>query len=129
MPRKPFDFMIVSLNKDYDSNKLKRGSVCIVTPYNWYGDTNGWDKNDPEAAMLERQEQDKYAPYPNAFQDLKTYWNQERGYVLYSKNSNTGCIVAWSDNHWDVLNIDGEDQSASDSFPAKALEVLEKYLK
>lgn len=128
MPRKPFDFMIVSLNKDYDSVKLKRGSVCIVTPYNWYGNTNGWDKNDPEANILHIQEQEEYKLQPHSLQSLKTYWRQERGYTIYSKDSNTGCIVSWSDNYWDILNIDGEDQS-TDDFPIRALEVLEKYLK
>lgn len=120
--------MIVSLNKNYGSVNYKKGEICIAVPYNWYGNNNGWDKNDPEAPLLEKQEQEQYKTHPSLTQNLRTYWNQERGYVIYSKNTSFGCIVSWSDARWNILNIDGEDQSVDYGLPKKALEVFEKYL-
>ena len=130
MPRKPFDYMIVRLEKDYGANYFKRGEICIVTPHNWYGNTNGWCKNDPEAATFEREEQEKYKLNPHAIHYDRTYWNQERGYALYSKDSEYSCIIDWSNARWSVLNIDGKDQSPGvGDCPPEASKTLERYLK
>ena len=125
MPAKPFDFMIVSLNKDYTSS-LKRDDICIVTPHNWYGNTNGWNKNDPESHILEQREKDYYKANPYNYQDDRVYWMQERGYILHSKRDDIGTVVSRSDNHWTVLNVDGKDNNES-VIPSIAYEVLEKY--
>ena len=123
MPAKPFDFMIVSLNKDYTS-RLKCGDICIVTPYNWYGNTNGWDKNDPEKHILEKRETDYYKANPHHYKDDLTYYRQERGYVLRSDCNDLGITVSWPESHWDVLNVDGKDQNED---LLHAQNVLEKY--
>ena len=122
MPRKPFDFMVVKLTKDYGKDTLKKGDICIVSPYNWYGNTNGWDKDHPEAAIFEAKEKEEYSRTLTRMNDPRTYWRQERGYVLHTSDGSFSTIVSWSDNHWDILNVDGEDQTKAD-FPVEALEI------
>ena len=129
MPRKPFEYMIVSLNKDYHPTNFKSGDVVIVTPYNWYGNTNGWSKDDPGAYMYEQKEKEELALDPYLAQEIRTYWNQERGFVLesYGRPCDFGVIVSRDENYWDILNIDGVDQSKSD-LPIGAVETLQQYL-
>lgn len=128
MPKKPFDFMIVRLGKDYGSTNLKKGEVCVVTPHNWFGNTNGWTEDDPDVQMLEEEEKLLYKSMSAYdFKELKTYWNQERGYVLYSKYGDVGATVSRDNNCWDVLNIDGRDQSNNTEVPQKAFDILTQY--
>lgn len=125
MPQKPFNFMIVSLNKDYHPLKFKRGDVCVVTPHNWYGNTNGWSKDDPEKKILEQEELQLYKSNPGLYANDLIFWKQERGYELHSDDSII--VVPFDDNFWNVLNIDGQDRHNMPSLPEMAMEVLKEY--
>ena len=125
MPVKPFEYMIVKLTKDFGLH-YPVGSVCIVQPYSWYGNTNGWNKNDPEAVGKAQEEANLYADDPFLYSDHRTYWNQERGFVVSLPGLDSSIIVSRYENYWEILNIDGVDKT-NDDFPDGALEAFRKY--